>query len=317
MPDSLLRAGTCNVRTLSGRMGAVMDMATEAGIHILCLQETKLTSEGIHALRQAFRHRGWRFLPGELHFDQQGKASGGVAIVADWPVELVDCPLAASYPGRIMAVKAHRPGQRPVLVINGYLPANDAPLNTFLCKALVEWATGTGEDYIILADWNREPKEQPLCNMLAAGAVYALDPDPHFDGMGTHRLEDGTYTGKTIDFGIASVGIGAHSRTQRLGPADHDLVAYDIPLTGTRRGWRWQPRRLLDGEKKFGHVDGGGGRLCRVLAGGQHRGSMATPVGQGRGRLGLGPEESSTAGRACRPVLTEGKPPTVQAAQGC
>ncbi|CAE7565631.1 Cacna1h, partial [Symbiodinium pilosum] len=55
----------------------------------------------------------------------------------------------------------------------------------------------------------------------------------------------------TIDFGVASVGIGAHSRTQRLGPADHDLVAYDIPLTGTRRGWRWQPRRLLDGEKKF------------------------------------------------------------------
>ena len=81
MPDSLLRAGTCNVRTLSGRMGAVMDMATEAGIHILCLQETKLTSGGIHALRQAFRHRGWRFVPGELHFDQQGKASGGVAIV--------------------------------------------------------------------------------------------------------------------------------------------------------------------------------------------------------------------------------------------
>ena len=105
MPDSLLRAGTCNVRTLSGRMGAVMDMATEAGIHILCLQETKLTSEGIHALRQAFQHRG-RFLPGELHFDQQGKASDGVAIVADWPVELVDCPLAASFPGRIMAVKA-------------------------------------------------------------------------------------------------------------------------------------------------------------------------------------------------------------------
>ena len=79
MPDSLLRAGTCNVRTLSGRMGAVMDMATEAGIHILCLQETKLTSEGIHALRQAFRHRGWRFLPGELHFDQQGRA-------AAWPL---------------------------------------------------------------------------------------------------------------------------------------------------------------------------------------------------------------------------------------
>ena len=60
-------------------------------------------------------------------------------------------------------------------------------------------------------------------------------------------------------------------------------------------------------------MDGGGGRLRRVLAGGQHRGSLATSVGQGRGRLGLGP--SSPRGEPGRPVLTEGhaaKPPTVQ-----
>ena len=86
---------------------------------------------------------------------------------------------------------------------------------------------------------------------MAAGTIYALDPDPFFNDLGAHRLENGVYTGKTIDFGISSVGIGSASRLQRLGPADHDLVAYDIPLKGTRRGWRWQPRRLLDGEAIF------------------------------------------------------------------
>ena len=50
MTDSLLRVGTCNVRTMAGRMGAIMDMAADAHLHILCLQETKLRTEGIHRL---------------------------------------------------------------------------------------------------------------------------------------------------------------------------------------------------------------------------------------------------------------------------
>ena len=157
-------------------------------------------------------------------------------------------PLAGAFPHHSLAIVAHWPRQRRLSVISAYLPADDDPLSQRLCSSLGEWAATSGEDFFILAAWNREPKLLPLGYLLAAGTFSALVPDPFFCDLGTHRLENGVYTGRTIDFGISSSGIGTTSPLQRLGPADHDLVAYDIPLKGTRRGWRWQPRRLLDGE---------------------------------------------------------------------
>ena len=79
------------------------------------------------------------------------------------------------------------------------------------------------------------------------GAIMDM-ADPFYCVLGTHRLENGVYTGRTIDIGISSSGTGTTAPLQRLGPADHDLLTYDFPLKGTRRGWRWQPRRLLAGE---------------------------------------------------------------------
>ena len=318
MPDSLLRVGTCNVRTMAGRMGAIMDMAADAHLHILCLQETKLRTEGIHALRQAFRAKGWRFMPGGFRQDAQGKPDGGVAFVTDWPAELVTFPLAETFPHRIMAVKAHRPRQRPLLVINAYLPANDEPLNQHLCSSVVEWAATTGEDYIIMADWNREPKQQPLGNLLASGAIFALDPDPFFNELGTHRLESGVYTGKTIDFGIASVGIGTTSRLQRLGPADHDLVAYDIPLQGTRRGWRWQPRRLLHCEATFDWHElwaDAADEFTVLLDAGNTEAAWKLLSATAEDALAMDSRRARPRGEPGRPLLVEAhaaKPPTVQ-----
>ena len=63
MMRSFLRVGTCNVRSLTGKMGSVMDLAANAGVNVLCLQETKLTEEGIHSMRQAFHAKGWRLHP--------------------------------------------------------------------------------------------------------------------------------------------------------------------------------------------------------------------------------------------------------------
>ncbi|CAE7514892.1 unnamed protein product [Symbiodinium sp. CCMP2592] len=208
--------------------------------------ETKLTTEGLHAMRQAFHAKGWRLLPGPLAYDSEGKACGGVAIVSDWPVEMVTVPVAESFNTRVMAVTAHRPNQRPLLVICGYLPANDEELNRHIASTVLRWASTTGEDFVFMADWNRTPNQQPFCNLLAGGLVYAMDNDPFFETQGTHRRADGTYTGRLLDFGLSSAGLAVDGRAQHLGPADHDLVTYDVGLQSGRRGWRWQPQRALD-----------------------------------------------------------------------
>ena len=187
---------------------------------------------------------------GPLAFDREGKASGGVVFVSDWPVEMVAVPVTESFDTRVMAVKAHRPHQRPLLIINGYLPANDAELNQHIASTVLRWAVTTGEDFVFLADWNRTPHQQPLCNLVAGGAVYAMDPDPFAEGKGTHRLEDGIYTGRLLDFGLSSARLAVSGRAQLLGPADHDLVTYDVHLRSGLRGWRWQAQQRLALDKE-------------------------------------------------------------------
>ena len=53
---------------------------------------------------------------------------------------------------------------------------------------------------------------------MAGGVVYAMDPDPFAEGKGTHRLEDGTYTARLLDFGLSSARLAVSGRAQQLGP---------------------------------------------------------------------------------------------------
>ena len=62
-----------------------MALAATTGVNLLCLQEARLTAEGVHAMRQGFRAKGWKLLHGPLTMDGRG----GVAVVTDWPVELL------------------------------------------------------------------------------------------------------------------------------------------------------------------------------------------------------------------------------------
>ena len=137
--------------------------------------------------------------------------------MSDWPVELVAVPVADQH----------------------------------IASTVLRWAVTSGEDFVFLADWNRTPRQQPLCNLVAGGVVYAMDPDPFAEGKGTHRLEDGTYTGRLLDFGLSSARLAVSGRAQQLGPADHDLVTYDVQLrSGLRGGWRWQAQQRLALDKE-------------------------------------------------------------------
>ena len=47
--------GTLNVRTLTGKIGAVAALATEAGVNVLAMQETRLASDAARSSTSAFR----------------------------------------------------------------------------------------------------------------------------------------------------------------------------------------------------------------------------------------------------------------------
>ena len=63
---SRLRLGTLNfnVRTLSGRLPAVLEFAVHADLDIVCLQETRLVDESVKAATSGARAASWQFVPG-------------------------------------------------------------------------------------------------------------------------------------------------------------------------------------------------------------------------------------------------------------
>ena len=214
--------------------------------------------------------------------------------------------MAESFNTHVMAVKAHRPSQRPLLVICGYLPASDDELNQHIASTVLQGSGTTREDFVFMADWNRTPNQQPFCNLLAGGLVYAMDSDPFFETKGTHRREDGTYTGRLLDFGLSSAGLAVDGRAQHLGPADHDLVTYDVGLQSGRRCWRWQPQRALDANAQV-DWDSCWAPVGRALLGFPwrrgHGLSLATPLLRGGAGAGGGGRQTGSvegrAGQAC------------------
>ena len=230
-PEPTVKAGTCNVRSLPGRLGAVSDMATNAGVNILCLQETKSSlwrvsipldstfarKDGISCMVLWISMR--RGSPaGELPLWRTGRWSCSIFLL------LLLSP-AASWRSKHTPVVGHQclfPGQR-----------RPAPLNQFLTEKIIDWVANTGEDYVILGDWNREQKQQPLCGMIAADAVNALDTDPSFKGgIGTHRLDLHGPRHRLQHFFDGGERLSADAVLGPCGPQPGGV--YDIPLKGTR-----------------------------------------------------------------------------------
>ena len=84
-----LRIATYNVQTLQGKSESVLDLMANEHIDILCLQETRLSTDGLEAVRRAVRQRGWTILCSEPALDAAGRICGGVAFIARWHVDVV------------------------------------------------------------------------------------------------------------------------------------------------------------------------------------------------------------------------------------
>ena len=236
-----LRVGTLNVRSLGGRLAGVLDLATTGQLDILCLQETRVSDDSWSAVNGACNKHGWKLFPGSQDVNACGAVSGGILIISRWPAEALPIPTRVTTPARAMALKVYRPRQRPLLLINLYLHANNSTQAKQLLLSIFEWVAELGEEAIILGDFNMERHVWPISSALATGRWYSCDEQVSGDhiGIGTHRNANDQYTGSVIDFGLATPRVLITSRTQTVGVADHDAVVYDIAvLDKPSAAWR-------------------------------------------------------------------------------
>ena len=272
MTGSRLRVGTLNVRALSGRLPAVLELAAQAALDILCLQETRLLDESVKAAATAANACSWKFVPGPQAMDAQGRPRAGVAFLSQWPLEVVAGPDDARCRGRFMVAKVHRPSQRPFLLANAYLPASCVTEAGYLAAYLLEWLKATGEEFALLGDFNLEISRWPLSSACCNGAIVGWDDLHELDLRGTHRAPDGELTGYTIDFGVGSRGLVTEGRVQMRGPADHDLVAYDLQIDRrpVHHTWtRYRPLTIEPGDDAWSHAWAEvAERFAEALAGG-------------------------------------------------
>ena len=237
-----LVVGTLNVRSLMGKVGAVASLATTCGVNVLALQETMLASDSERATSAAFKAAGWEFHRGPQGASASGAVAAGVAFITDVPSQVVDIPEELEFGGRVMAIKVARVAQRPLLAMCVYMPARDRVQGNSVAAEVVQWARNTGEEFVLLGDWNRPEDTYPLAGYLAKGTVWTMD--------GEQLRRDGTFrrAGKLTthsDYGLASPRLLVDGRTQHLGVADHDLVTYQLRAFPEEDSRRWQPQRRL------------------------------------------------------------------------
>ena len=237
-----LRVGTLNVRSLTGKVGAVAALAAEARVNVLAMQETMISQDSIKATANAFRAAGWELHRGSQGLDARGGACSGVAFITDVPAQLVAIPTELEFGGRIAAIKVARLQQRPLLVLSIYMPAADKVAGNTVAQEAVQWARNTGEAYVLLGDWNRREDAYPLAGYLAKGVVWSMDGE-QCPRAGTHRR--GGHLRSHIDFGLASPRLLVEGREQHVGVADHDLVSYQLRAHPGEDTRRWRPQRRL------------------------------------------------------------------------
>ena len=251
-PSRELWVGSLNVQSLTGKVGAVASAATAAGINVLALQETMVASDSYRATFQAFRAAGWAFHRGPQGQDSRGAVSAGVGFITDVPAQLVELPEELHHGGRIAAIKVARRQQRPLLVLSVYLPAADKVRGNSVALDAVQWARGTGEDFVLLGDWNRREDSYPLAGLLAKGVVWSMDGG-QCPRAGTYRR--GGFLTTHIDFGLASPRLPVEERCQWMGVADHDLIGYKLRGYPDEPVLRWCPQRRLLLEARVDWVD--------------------------------------------------------------
>ena len=241
-----LRLGTLNVATLAGRVATVVALCVSLGLDLLALQETRVPVHSRSSVEAAFAKAGWHCVLGPHAEAIDGKPHYGTAIISRVPVVPFALPETLLPRGRGCGVRVHRATGRPFLCTNLYLPASSETQAASLLRDVFVFLASTGEECVLLGDFNLTAQHAPVSEVRALGAWRYADETVLGDCImpPTRRDKHGLPCGRCVDFALSTVGLPALARQQARGPADHDLVAYDFGIARDLRAVPRAPSRL-------------------------------------------------------------------------
>ena len=243
----VIRIGTLNVQSLTGKMPQVITLAETHNLDVLCLQETRLTPDNLLSAQHAAKKAGWQWIAGETASNAIGGPQAGVATLSRWTVDTWSPPAVShelrAHKARWQLLRLHRPGARPIICINLYLHANNQADAVTLGRNLLELAGSSGEDTLALGDWNRTPEEEPALAPLRSGQLHLADAVDGPEARVTPtRLGPAA---RHIDYALHSMRVVPLARSQERGVADHALIAYDFKVGALKPFYQVAPPRKL------------------------------------------------------------------------
>ncbi len=200
---------TLNATTLIGeKLGTFLGQADDAGVDVLCVQETRLPPMGFQSAANNAKHAGWNAWFKAGGTDAQGNQTHGLATFSQWPARRVKP--SPGIPHQALAVVLDIPERPPVVVYNHYGdPRCGATRDEQVLQIVADMATRK-EESVIIGDFNQTPDEFTNTDLVIKGIVEEVDlatGDMEDRARSTRRikLKDGTVReGRHIDYAIAT-----------------------------------------------------------------------------------------------------------------
>ena len=108
---------------------------------------------------------------------------------------------------------------------------------------IAEMAAATGDDFVLMGDFNATPSESPALPLTANGML------PLADDVDSKPVERTRAEGRYIDYALHTTGFSPRSRRQDPGVGDHDLVSHTFEVGCLEPTYARRPCRQLDPER--------------------------------------------------------------------
>jgi hypothetical protein len=243
---------------LGNPIKGVADFMDEYSIDCLAIQEHRLVESDRARAHKEWKHRGFLAHWGQEDWtkDRFVPVRGVAILTRNATLSVVPYVVQPPHPKRTVAILCHRHGARPLLVVSVYAHGGsntDRARSLFIAQTF-EWAIKTGEDFLLLGDWNESEHGPNMLPFLASGVIISADAVDRNSVLPTSKHRDasaGMYGGgqcRTIDYGIVKGDLTIHSRRQLAEPISgqcHEAVVYGIGLGAPPTRCSWGKRKLL------------------------------------------------------------------------